>query len=403
MCGLETLLFHFLNKETFLCSVFNTKIMKVLERFNALKAIFDFNKNCAIENSPLEIVSSSFTVEEKNKDLAILQKSFENSFGCHLSDYSVSENNSFNYPIFRYKGSKKNSSVIILLHGLNERSWEKYLCWAEFLALHTGKPVLLFPIAFHVNRTPSNWYLPRAVSNYVSERRNILHSPENLSVANIALSDRLTDNPLRFYTSGKETIDNICQLLMQIKQGRNRYFTEDAKVDFFTYSIGSLLGQVMLLSNPESLFSDSKLFMFCGGSVFNKMNGNSRYIMDKVAFSKLFDYYQYTFLNNLDKQDTCDQAFKSMIDANVMKEYREKSFLQAASRIKAISLKKDTVIPTQGIRKALGDICAEKCLTEYDFSFEYCHEMPFPMQEKYAEEVDVMFDKVFSIAGDFLC
>ena len=44
----------------------------------------------------------------------------------------------------------------------------------------------------------------------------ILHSPENLSVA-IALSDRLTDNPLRFYTSGKETIDNICQLLMQIK------------------------------------------------------------------------------------------------------------------------------------------------------------------------------------------
>ena len=92
-----------------------------------------------------------------------------------------------------------------------------------------------------------------------------------------------------------------------------------------------------------------------------------------------------------------------MIDANVMKEYREKSFLQAASRIKAISLKKDTVIPTQGIRKALGDICAEKCLTEYDFSFEYCHEMPFPMQEKYAEEVDVMFDKVFSIAGDFLC
>ena len=44
------------------------------------------------------------------------------------------------------------------------------------------------------------------------------------------------------------------------------------------------LAEIILMGNPDKLFSQSKLFMFCGGSVFSNMNGSSKLIMDSQAF-----------------------------------------------------------------------------------------------------------------------
>lgn len=375
------------------------------ERAKALKKITLPPTSFVLENSPLEVAYVTFYQKKWNDFIMLKQNSFLQSRMDAMKDTLVPENKTFSYPIFRFKKNDIDDSAIIMLHGLNERSWDKYLCWAEYLTLTTEKPVILFPIAFHINRTPVSWYNPRTLLPWVTERiKRLGKTVENLTFVNLMLSNRLSDNPLRFYASGNETAYNLWQLVSEIKSGTHPFFKENTQVNIFAYSIGALLAQTLLISNPDNIFSDTKLFMFCGGSIFNKMNGNSRYIMDKEAFEKIFDYYQNEHLKQpIDVNDPFDKAFKSMIDTNTYKNERESFFENASSRIKAISLKKDFVIPTEGIKAALGDVCAEKCLTEWDFPFEYSHETPFPTNNIIANpEVDKAFEKVMKKAGAFL-
>ncbi len=57
-----------------------------------------------------------------------------------------------------------------------------------------------------------------------------------------------------------------------------------------------------MMGNPANLFSDSKLFIFCGGSVFSNMKGSSRLIMDSLAFDKVYTYYLNDFENTLNRK-----------------------------------------------------------------------------------------------------
>ncbi len=59
-----------------------------------------------------------------------------------------------------------------------------------------------------------------------------------------------------------------------------------------------------------------------------------------------------------------------MIRPDILQEYRESFFQKACNRIKAISLKKDIVMPTNGVIKALGK-ASDKILEEMDFPFQY--------------------------------
>ena len=100
----------------------------------------------------------------------------------------------------------------------------------------------------------------------------------------MALSSRLSQNPLRFYASGRESVYNLWQLVLEIKEGKHPLFKEDTSINLFAYSIVALLSQVLLLANPEKMFNDTRLFMFCGGSILSEMDGNARDIMDKNAY-----------------------------------------------------------------------------------------------------------------------
>jgi hypothetical protein len=321
-------------------------------------------------------------------------------------DTMILENLSFTYPVFLPRKIKKAGKAILLLHGLNERNWSKYLTWAEYLCQAIGTPVILFPIAFHMNRSPLNWSNPRALQSLMDLRRKHNGNDRSLSFANIALSERISEKPSRFYSSGRQSIHDLAQLFKEIKQGSHPYFAENAQIDIFSYSIGSFLSQITIMTNPDGLFSDSKLFMFCGGSIFSSMFGESRSIMDRPAFARLLQYYMNDFPAEAKPSSISDrmyESFLSMISPDKNKARREEFFKQLGNRLEGISLKKDKVIPYQGVVEALGTDNAKSSISLLDFSFPYSHENPFPIGNKLeSSEVDASFNQIFERAAQFL-
>ncbi|MET0403173.1 MAG: DUF6051 family protein, partial [Cystobacter sp.] len=94
------------------------------------------------------------------------------------------ENLSFPYRVLAPEGLERASRGVILLHGLNERRWEKYLPWAKALVEGLGVPVFLFPIAFHMERSPALWSEPRPMRQLSRDRQSRLPGLELSYFAN---------------------------------------------------------------------------------------------------------------------------------------------------------------------------------------------------------------------------
>jgi len=326
-------------------------------------------------------------------------------------DVEIQENRSFTYPVFAPAGKNGFRSCILLLHGLNERSWDKYLYWAEYLAVNTRKPVILFPIAFHINRAPSDWGNPRSMALLMDKRRKDFGDPGSLSFVNAALSERLTEAPVRFYNSGRQTVRDISWLAKQIRNGDHPLFPGGATMDLFGYSIGSFLAEILLMANPGNLFSSSRLFIFCGGTIFSHMHGESRYIMDKTAYDRLFKYYcdeWFSYPADEGYRETVEymnlrNAFNSMIRPEINRDTRENFFKRYKTRIAGISLLKDKIMPFEGVEACMGNKPARECFEVVDFPYEYSHESPFPANGRIDEEVlDTSFRYVFRKCAAFL-
>ncbi len=326
-------------------------------------------------------------------------------------DYLIRENRSFLYPVYVPSEIKNLRSCIILLHGLNERNWDKYKDWAKYLCVHTGKPVILFPIAFHINRAPSAWGNPRTMALVMQKRKTEAGNPGSLSFANAALSNRLTEEPYRFYSSGRQTIDDVTNLARQIRDGKHPLFPNGTTIDIFGYSIGSFLAEIMLMVNPQKLFSDSNLFIFCGGAIFRYMYGESKYIMDRLAYERLLQYYCDDWIVPITRTqsrkktglDKLQEAFTSMITPEVHREHRESFFSKWKNRIAGISLIKDKVMPYSAVEACMGSRLAGECFEVMDFPYEYSHESPFPSNGKVDENtLRNSFLKVFSKSAVFL-
>lgn len=358
-----------------------------------------------------------FRFQEKlrDKNTVLKKEKIDVLESLQMNGSEIEENINFEYRVIlpSEEIEKKYSSAIFLFHGLNERNWDKYIPWANYLSQNTKVPIVLFPISLHINRSPQSWSNPRMMQKLVSiekeieEKEGRVCSNQNLTFVNFALSTRIKANPFRFYLAGRETILNVCQLMEEILDGNSPIFKKECIVNIFSYSIGSLLSQVLLMANPNGYFSKSKLFMFCGGSLFGEMNGNSRLIMDKASFEALNHYYRNQFICEYIPTkvnvDSIDNAFLAHIDREYRQRERFSFYKQAQKRIRAISLKKDIVIPSSGIKNALGSIW-KKCLVELDFPFKYSHEAPFPTMEKGGslDELDYWFENVFAQAALFL-
>jgi len=354
------------------------------------------------------IQGNGFHIHETNIDVRFFHFNSRSSIGKNetlLTDSAIGENLSFDYPVFIPSGKTKNDKAILLLHGLNERSWSKYLPWAETICYHTGKPVILFPIAFHMNRSPLSWSNPRNLINLLGFRKERYQDDRSISFANVALSDRISQNPERFYLSGRQTWADLTSLFGEIKTGRHPLFKEGTQIDLFAYSIGAFLSQIALMANEQNLFNDTRLFMFCGGSIFRSMQGISRSIMDRAAFDKLQEYYIHHFGGERVtgwRRDNGFNAFCRMISPERGQGEREDFFTRISKRISGIVLAKDTVIPYQGVEEALGTQNTETSMTLLDFSFPYTHENPFPLHSQDISSVNTAFRNIFSRAVEFL-
>jgi len=330
-------------------------------------------------------------------------------------DSGEKENQKFRYAIFAPVQNKRFSEAIILLHGLNERNWEKYLPWAHHLVSQTQKPVILFPIAYHMNRSPLTWKCPRVMYQFSAFRKAASPSIENSTFANVALSIRIDNCPELFSMSGIQTYFDIIKLTSAMKAGDFEIFENECNIDFFAYSIGALLTETLLMSNPLQLFSGSKAFFFCGGATFDKINGSSRAIMDSQAFANLKQH----MLNNSGvlKQEIKIpeqqgqmlkdgwKAYLAMSGINKYFNYRENAFKHLISRIQAIGLTEDFVVPGNSIKETLGKVNNSTCFDVdiMDFPFKYSHEIPFPVNnQKMNDTVNDSFNLVFNKASLFL-
>jgi len=374
--------------------------MEYTKTYNELKSIFTTdNEEIFIPGSDIKIHNIGF-----RSDVSLIGFSNKN-------DVLIPENQSFSYPVFA-PPRVESDKVILLLHGLNERSWLKYLVWAYYLAMYTDSYVILFPISFHINRSPASWKDPRIMIPLMKDRNLSLGEINMSSFANIALSNRLTEDPMRFFNSGYQTASDIIKLLLTIRHGEHQIIPRSVNINIFAYSIGAFLAEIILMGNPENLFTETKLFIFCGGSVFSNMRGSSKLIMDSLAFDRVYSYY----LNDFEKSITgksplvdflsnsqIGMAFRSMIDLGRLKTFRENILKKLRSQIHSITLLKDTIIPSDGVVATLNNLNQSDIVKVWDFPYNYSHENPFPIFDfPLCKKVDYSFERVFSEAQSFL-
>lgn len=382
--------------------------MEYTKKYQELKKSFNQGSNKTVLDNDMEILHLPFNSQNYwERIMDELDGKSESQLNLGVPDSLFFENNHFTYPVFVPK-SYENSRAILLLHGLNERTWDKYLPWAYYLATELKRPVILFPIAFHMNRSPAEWIDPKVMIAQANTRKT-QYGSATLTYANAALSIRLSEDPLRFLKSGHQTADDLTALIRQIENGLIPVFKKGTQVDVFAYSIGAFVAQIMLLAFPQKLFSATKFFLFCGGSYFEDMKGTSRLIMDDAAFQILHQYYtedidiclnRTKLLDSLLSEFPIGKAFYCMLREENNSMFRRRSCHELKNKIYALALQKDTVIPASGIKKAMEGFSKDVVFESLDFPFTYSHEVPFPLTGK-SPDVDRCFNEVFSKAKEF--
>jgi len=307
----------------------------------------------------------------------------------------------------------ESDTAILLLHGLNERGWEKYLPWAHRLLKQTGQPLILFPHAFHMHRAPKSWSDFRLMKEISNERKVLLPGVEMSSPVNAAISSRLQFVPQRFVYSGLQTIYDITRLAQMAQEGEIAGLKPGTKLNIFGYSIGAFIAQIVMMSNPLGLFNNSKCVLFCGGTTLDRMEPVNKYILDSEAADALKDFYVHRLDQNLATDDRLRALFspdagetflfKSMLSHDAGLIARKRHLAKIRDRIYGIALDKDLVMPPWAIKECLVSdhprkIAFDTVVLDYD----YTHENPFPILTRIREKVDAGFDTVFSKAAAFL-
>lgn len=329
-----------------------------------------------------------------------------------LSDTDILENKYFTYYIVAPDSQTSYENAILLLHGLNEKSWDKYLPWAWQLANLMQRPVILFPIAFHMERAPSIWSDTRLMSEFAKGRQLRHTDSSNLSFINTAISFRLATRPDRLFWSGLQTYIDIIALAKKINSGRLPLFKAGTFVDIFGYSMGAFLSIILLMADPHGYFSNAKLFSFCGGATLDRTYTISKYILDSNAAVNISSYFSEQLYNGFRSSPRLEHYmnhhvkeghFKLMLNHNYYKKERELAIRKIVDRIMAVPLVRDTVVPPIEVLNTLqGDYRNIPTRVEpMDFGFPYDHEHPFSLVSKYGEEVNRAFANLMHKAADF--
>ncbi|GAB1451413.1 hypothetical protein MASR2M47_14690 [Draconibacterium sp.] len=367
--------------------------------YKILPGVLDYH--CAVHNRDLKYDTPFYTeVGTINNNV-------------HIKDICVEENSFFKYQLIKPKHVKTTEKAIFFFHGFNEKDWEKYLPWANFICEGTGSSVILFPIAFHMQRAPKNWRGKREMYKLSEQRKKRYPNIVNSSLSNVAISMRLHSMPQRFIWSGLQTYYDVIQFIEECRKGHHHHIGKDFEFDIFAYSIGGFLAQILKLTNHKDYFKTSKVCLFCSGATFNRLSPVSKFILDSEAnvalYSFLIEHFDKilqkdSLLNHYIKEDHLEgKIFYSMLDYQKMRDFREDLLKKYEKQIYAITLKKDTVIPSfeviNTLKGAYRDIDIK--VDELDFNRAYTHEIPFSSNSKTSKQVEEDLEFVFNKVCDF--
>jgi hypothetical protein len=399
--------------------------MNYTEDYLGLKKVFHSLQNNKVYNS-IEIIESSFESGAhqilpgtdqyycKTHDQYLKSDfSFYTDVGrikdhVHQKDIEIKENLKTIYHLIRPKSAADPKKVVFLFHGFNEKDWAKYLSWAKSICEGTGSTVILFPLAFHMQRAPRHWSSTREMYqlSLVRKKRfpHIIHS----SLSNVAISMRLHSMPQRFIWSGLQSYYDVIQLIESIKNGEHPHIDPDFSFHIFAYSIGGFLAQILKLSNFNGYFNQTKVCLFCSGATFNRLSPVSKFILDSEANVALYSFLVEHFdtilqkdqlLNHYIKGDHVEgKVFHSMLDYQKMRDFREGLLKKYESQIYAITLVKDKVIPSFEVINTLNGAYRDINIKvdELDFERAYTHENPFPVIRGSYLQVDADYQFVFN-------
>ena len=277
-----------------------------------------------------------------------------------LPDCAIRQNISFRYPLLRGAVSRtsfRHKRLIILLHGLNERTYAKYLPWARELCRATGVPVALFPLAFHMNRVLPAWSGQQA--DILEGRKQIA---DNLFAHrfNTVISDRLEKCPERFFWGAVQSYLDLVDLVREIRSDRHPHFEPDTRIDFLGYSAGGYIGFLLLLENAEGIFSDSRAALFATCIPARDLNLASPLILDLAAETALMKL----FVKNIDVRADArmrhwfddhgeGQWFRVLSGVRTDWQRLEKRLRELAPRLFGIANRNDDVTPLHAVLDTL--------------------------------------------------
>jgi hypothetical protein len=406
--------------------------MPYLEEYHLLKNIYGYNED-SISVPDTDIVIRNFDFQspengfypddEYFRNIAVtdsvlvknaLNKYLPEKYYDFISSNPVkyNENKNFRFPVYLKPGANPPDNVIVLFHGLNESSWDKYHPWALKLLKDTGWPVILFPMSFHINRRPAEWSAPRMMNAISKDRVSIFPRIKDSSFVNAAISTRLHFIPELFFWSGYRSFNDVIKLAGMIRNGFFDFIRNDVNINFFGYSIGAFLTEHLLMIEKE-LLGDSRAVLFCGGPTMDLMYPASRYIYDTETGKSMTGFYVNDFEKSVNSDPYLEKffsrdvpeanVFRSMLNIDSLPDFRDKNLTELKDRIYAVALTKDSVIPPDSVRKTLNG-CRSATgikIDELNADLDYDHISPFPPGEKIRKETDEFFTKVFDKAAGF--
>jgi hypothetical protein len=403
--------------------------MKYIDTFNHFKAIENYEDNEIVVDDHTVMRNFSFESQYRfilpgglgNNDdyeyLPDIQHEYEPDIIQEMlnkKDPEIMENINFRYHVLSPRNKGKVKGLVLMFHGFNEKYWTKYYPWAKYIVDKTGKSVVLFPIAFHMNRAPAAWsntHEMYAISQQRKQRhKDVIHS----SLSNVAISTRLHNKPQRFIWSGLQTYYDVINFIEDVKADKHPAIAADATIDLMSYSIGSFLAEVLIMTNQNGYFSNSKFVSFCGGAVFNRLSPVSKFILDSEANVSVYSFVVEHLESHVKRDEVLRHYlseihpegvnFRCMLNYKTLTKYREDIFRSMSDRIYAITLAEDSVVPSYEIINTLQGVKRDIPVRVdiLDFPYKYKHEDPFPARTIIQDEVDEQFRRTFDLVVDFM-
>ncbi|WP_299535648.1 DUF6051 family protein [Ulvibacterium sp.] len=352
-------------------------------------------------NNEIEIKRFQF---ESTPSKGSIKASFANEGDVEFQDMAIAENNLFYYSIVSPKETLIAKKVIFLFHGLNEKSWKKYLPWAEMISEGTGSSVVLFPIAFHMQRVPRQWKDRENMEVLSRIRKRTNPGIHTSSPYNASLSERIAERPQRFMDSGIRTYNDVIRFIETCKDGQHSFIHKDFTFNIFAYSIGGYLAQMLKFTNYQGYFTHTKVCLFCSGSTLDSAAPISKFILDSSAEDKLRDYFKGGEVNDIilssEHQRMDEMVLRSFYQYNHMRGFREAHIKAHCDYLYVIALKKDDVIPADAVVRTMGGQEGNLGIKVdvLDFERDYTHEIPFSLNhdpmDGNDEDMVVVFNKV---------